>query len=150
MKAARFRALANDMGNGFTLLETMFVLGVVSIMLLLAVPLSWSLLEHQQEKQFLDTLQSDLLLIQSLSEQEEELIQIIFHEKDYLVQTSRTKEKTIRSFPPGWTFPPRSYTSISFKDGQIRKPGTIKFKINNEKEVKLVFPLGKGRGYIVE
>ncbi|MFD2209165.1 competence type IV pilus minor pilin ComGD [Virgibacillus halophilus] len=150
MEAEKFQLRQNNISNGFTLLETIFVLGILSLFLVLAIPLSWTFLQKQQEKQFIDTLQSDLLLIQSLSAQEDDQIKIIFHETDYTVQTSRAKKETQRAYPPGWMHPPRLYTTISFSDGQVREPGTIKFKINDAKELKFVFPLGKGRGYFAE
>ncbi|MDY0396677.1 type II secretion system protein [Virgibacillus halophilus] len=100
MEAEKFQLRQNNISNGFTLLETIFVLGILSLFLVLAIPLSWTFLQKQQEKQFIDTLQSDLLLIQSLSAQEDDQIKIIFHETDYTVQTSRAKKRNSACLSP--------------------------------------------------
>ncbi|WP_404453002.1 prepilin-type N-terminal cleavage/methylation domain-containing protein [Virgibacillus necropolis] len=58
--------------NGFTLIEVIFVLGVLSILLLLSTPIKVSILDNQKEKQFLTTFENDILYMQSLSYLSEE------------------------------------------------------------------------------
>lgn len=137
--------------NGFTLLEMLFVLGVWSLLLTLTVPLAWPMLAAQQEKQFMDTLQSDIMYIQSLPGSKMDQIKIILRKTEYSVQTSLTQPEITRPLPPGWKYDVRVNNTISFfEDGRMRDPRTIKFIVNGKKEVKLVFPLGKGRGYFVK
>lgn len=137
--------------NGFTLVELLFVLGILTVLLLLAVPISTSSLEKQQEKQFLETFESDVLYIQAMaSSTPNSYYKIKFYENEYeLISGSGFTSSTIaRQYPPGWKFFIRPFREISFKpNGSIRRAGTI--DIRSEKAVyKAVFQPGKGRFYI--
>lgn len=135
--------------QGFTLLEVLFVLGVWSLLILLSVPLLFKNIDHQVEKQFFDTLESDILLVQTMSHgKPTDQSSITFNEDAYVVRTFAEHEQVMtRSYPDGWKTDGRSFKKLSFKNGTIRKPGTILLQ-SDKFDYRLIFPLGKGRGYV--
>lgn len=137
--------------NGFTLIEMLFVLGILSVLLLVTVPLNIQTLDKQRTKQFLDTFEFDVLYIQSLTStsDESEPIRIRFHDDHYKIRQGR-KTLTIRSYPSGLTLDKRTGDTITFSNsGTILDPRTLKVKANDG-DYHIVFPLGKGRCYIVK
>lgn len=138
--------------NGFTLLEMLVVLGMWSILILLSAPILFSSLDKQQEKQFLETLQSDVLYVQSMSiGSPEKNIVIRFNKNQYSILDNLTRESFItRELPADYVLDSRTAKNISFnKRGNISKPGTIALKTKRTK-YNIVFPLGKARCYIAQ
>lgn len=135
--------------QGFTLLEVLFVLSVWSLLILLSVPLLFTNIDHQVEKQFFETLESDILLVQTMSHgKPTDNSSITFNEKTYIVRTfGHHKQVMTRSYPDGWKTDGRSFKKLSFKNGNIRQPGTILLQ-SEEADYRIIFPLGKGRGYV--
>ncbi|MFZ3577851.1 competence type IV pilus minor pilin ComGD [Virgibacillus sp. DJP39] len=136
--------------NGFTLLEMILVLGVVSALLLLSTPVMVSLLENQKDEQFLTTFENDVLYMQSISYLSKDYIGIKIYSDNYTILEGHTN--TIlkrRAIPPGWSFDLRTLKElISFnQNGTIRQSGTIYLTTTNN-SYKIVFPPGKGRCYI--
>ena len=136
--------------NGFTLLEVLFTLGVLSILLFISVPISFSTLEKQQIQQFFNTFEFDVLYIQHLSTTSDEFIKIRFYEDHYKVYKGSKEKLAIRNYPDGLQVDRRVNPEISFYvSGIVEKPGTIKVT-TNDGTYHIVFPLGKGRCYIVK
>lgn len=138
--------------NGFTLLEMLIVLGMWSILILLSAPLLFSSIDKQQEKHFLDTLESDVLYVQNMSiGSPEKNIVLRFNKNQYTIYDNLTNESFItRELPPDYVLDPRTARNISFnKRGSISKPGTIALKTKRA-SYKIVFPLGKARCYIAK
>jgi len=135
--------------NGFTLLEILIVLGIVSVLILLSSPLYFSSLDKQQETQFLETLKFDVLYSQSLSISSSHQATVIeFTESDYTIRDRTNKTLIRRNVPSGSSIDYRTSRQISFNNhGTVRKPGTITLKTKHDK-YKIVFPLGKARCYI--
>lgn len=135
--------------QGFSLLEVIFMLTVLSIIISLSAPLIFSTLDKQTEKQFFDVLFSDLLLIQTASHGINDTnASIVFNESSYSVRILEETDRVMtRSYPSGWKTDERAFKRISFKNGTIRQAGTI-FLQNEENGYRIVFPLGKGRGYV--
>ena len=138
--------------HGFTLIEVIFVLGVLSILLLLSAPLKVSILDNQKEEQFLTTFQNDLLYMQSISYLSKEYIGMEIKADHYTIITDGHENNIAvrRSIPADWDFDLRTFKTglISFnRNGTIRTPGNIHLTTNNA-SYKIVFPLGKGRCYI--
>lgn len=137
--------------NGFTLIEMILVLGVLSIFILLSTPLQVSILDNQKEEQFLTTFQNDLLYMQSISYLSPHDIEMEFTADRYSIRNGH--ENTIlltRSIPAEWEFDMRTFKDkgISFANsGTIRQPGTM-FLTTSKTSYRIVFPLGKGRCYI--
>lgn len=138
--------------NGFTLLEVLIVLAMWSIFILLSAPLHFSSLNKQQEKQFLETLEFDVLYAQNLAiGSPNHTVAILFREDSYsIVMRDGEKKLLERKVPPDSMIDPRTHKQISFNEhGSIRKPGTIAFKTKNT-SYNIIFPLGKARCYIAE
>jgi len=135
--------------QGFTLLEVIFALTVLTIIISLSAPIIFSTLDKQTEKQFFELLFSDLLLIQTASHGKNNVRAYIdFDDFFYSVHISDDKNnKMTRPYPIGWKKDHRPYRRISFKNGTIREPGTILIHSDNA-DYRIIFPLGKGRGYI--
>jgi len=136
--------------RGFTLLEVLFTLSMLSIIVSLSAPIIFSVLDNQSEKQFFDLLFSDLLLIQIASHGVNSgKAYVEFEEYSYTVHVDKNdhKRKFKRSYPSEWKKDERLFDEISFKNGTIRKPGTILLKSENT-DYRIIFPLGKGRGYV--
>lgn len=136
--------------RGFTLLEVIFTLSMLSIIVSLSAPIIFSILDSQSEKQFFDLLFSDLLLIQIASHGVNSgKAYVEFEDYSYTVHVDKNgyKRKIKRSYPSGWKKDERLFDEISFKNGTIRKPGTILIQSENT-DYRIIFPLGKGRGYV--
>lgn len=135
--------------QGFTLLEVIFVLAILSILISLSAPIIFTTLEDQNEKQFFETLNSDLLLIQTASHGTTATdASIVFNDQSYTVRVLGKEEKVMnRTYPTGWKSDGRAFKRISFKNGTIRQAGTILLQ-SAESDYRIIFPLGKGRGYI--
>ncbi|WP_106497155.1 competence type IV pilus minor pilin ComGD [Lentibacillus sp. Marseille-P4043] len=139
--------------NGFTLLEVIFILGIWSLLILLSLPIQFSLLDKQEAEQFFRTFESDLLYMQNMSFASDDNFRLsIDAENNRYTIYSRTNEKVIeRTIPKEWKIDKRTLQKpISFnKLGTIRTPGTLEI-ITKKQEYKIIFPLGKGRYYIAE
>lgn len=134
--------------HGFSLLEVIFVLAVWSIIILISAPLTYSIIDSQQERQFFTTLQADIFYIQNLAIGSDEYVRIVFDETNYRIRRNTGKPIAIRHYPKDWKINKRTLDTISFNEnGTIRFPGTMSFKTKQE-TYRVVFPLGKGRGYI--
>lgn len=142
--------------NGFSLLELLFVLVIVSILILVSVPFYFKSLEKQQEKQFIETLEFDMLYIQSMAmhirkeDVAKQMENIFFGENDYRIHLRETGEMIIRKYPKNFKVDVRVRSKISFNEkGTIRHPGNIQIKTKHS-VYSVIFPLGKGRFRIVE
>lgn len=138
--------------RGFTLLELLIVLGITSILLLLAVPITFNKLNEMEEKQFLNMFKHDVLYTQSLALSSfDDQVRLRIQDDYYEILSGNVNEvKTIRKIPSGWHFNTRTINDIAFKNsGTIRKAGTITVTTPHS-TYDIVFPPGKGRCYIVK
>ncbi|MDY0408431.1 type II secretion system protein [Virgibacillus soli] len=134
--------------NGFTLIETIICLSILSIMLLFTIPITYTTIDKQKETQFLNNLQSDILFLQNMSiNKRGHDIHVEFLSHHYLIYTGLFNFPTMRQYPNGWEALPQSMQKISFTNGYITPAGSVLFRTST-KEIRVVFPLGKGRGYI--
>ncbi|AXI09454.1 DNA transport machinery protein [Oceanobacillus zhaokaii] len=136
--------------KGFTLLEMLMVLSIMSVMLLLIVPINNNNLEKVQSTKFIEQLEYDILMIQNLSTTADDSFSIRFYNDRYSILQGMNPAFATRNYPPGFKIDRKNYDSIKFnKNGSIINPRTIDI-IVGEKKYLLVFPLGKGRFYISE
>src|SRR5690625_6072980 len=121
--------------NGFTLLEVMVVLAIWSVLLLLTTPIIFKQIDKQEENQFFETFQADVLYIQSLAMvSKEEEVRIKFYDQSYSILQGRNKT-VAREIPNDWQVNTRILSSISFNEkGTIRQPGTIEIKTIRSEE----------------
>ena len=137
--------------NGFTLLEVLFVIALLSIFLLLLPPINVEVIEKQQEKQFLETFKFDVLYVQNMSNlitNEEVFIRL--YKDNYKILRGSTETIAKRTYPPGLEIDSRGNSDISFNStGAFLYPRTIRIATKHS-NYNAVFQLGKGRFYIDE
>lgn len=143
---ARFsRVLRRE--SGFTFLELLLALSVLSLLLFLSVPVKTKLVSSVEEKLFLETLHNDFLYLQKQAMSRQQFAGIEFREKNYLIRTKYDQTSYIRPYPSSLDMSVNRIKSISFNHkGTIKPAGTIKLKFNNT-IYKYICPLGKGRCY---
>ncbi|MHA6250981.1 competence type IV pilus minor pilin ComGD [Oceanobacillus sp. CAU 1775] len=137
--------------NGFTLIEMIMVLGIISMLILLAAPIQTSVLKTQIENKFIDTFKDDVLFIQNqASGYERGTLYIHFYSDHYIVTTGvrDAGHYAKRYYPEGWTNINASQARIQFKEsGTIIRPRTVVMYSENER-IHFTFPLGKGRFHV--
>lgn len=137
--------------KGFTFIETLISLSVLSLLLILTVPLVSSTVKSQEKSLFLKTLQSDILYVQNYSLGIREYrTKLAFHKTFYTVHKNLTESPITRKLPEGWEVERSMYHTIYFLNGTIGSAGTIRINTNEGHVLKIIFPLGKGRCYIVQ
>ena len=134
--------------NGFTLVELLLVLSTVIILSMIVIPPMANMINQIKFNHFLQTIESDVLFIQSQAQRKaSSTFQIVFTKDEYYVIES-TKQLRIEKYPPGTKFKGTLSKNITFGAlGTIKQGDTIRFEMTN-KIVKLIFPLGKGRHYV--
>ena len=134
--------------NGFTLIEMLVVLSVLSIIILLAVPLQFSSLTKQEENQFIELFMHDVLLIQNqASMNSTESMFIRFHDDHYLIIQRRKQPFAKRNYPNGWSFVGANRLLEFSESGSVLNPRVI-LMYSKEERIAFTFPLGKGRFYV--
>ncbi|MGP4065095.1 competence type IV pilus minor pilin ComGD [Oceanobacillus sp. M65] len=133
--------------DGFTLIEMLMVLGIISTLVLLAFPLQFNVLKEQEEKQFLKTLASDVSYIQQRSTLTSGMNRITFNENSYRI-TVDGRPSMNRAYPEGLTIDTRTDRNITFNyNGNIKNPRTL-YLVSSLNSYRMVFPFGKGRFYL--
>lgn len=147
------KILRNEVNNknGFTLLEVLIVLGIWTSLMLLVTPMVYERVHEQQEKTFLETFEFDLLYMQRLSTLTKDYVRLGLRKDKYVIlQGVHDMVILQREIPSGWKINLRSLKAISFdQNGRVRKPITIIITTKRSK-YNVVFPLGKGRSYVVK
>lgn len=140
--------------NGFSLVELLVVLSIVSFLLLIGGSVQMKTYDQYQFNQWYQLFESDMLRMQQNS--------MITNENQYLLINSNSNQYEIRQgglgkivlkrpIPPHWKIKlyslqmPVSYS----KHGTIRKPG--KFQVETAYQSwEIIFPFGKGRCYVIQ
>lgn len=136
--------------KGFTFIELVFVLFIISLLTFLVIPGLFSTLKKQQTKQFFTTFDADILYIQNSALGTSQHVRILFEDDYYVIRNNRTKEAIKRYYPEHISRITKSNNRISFNDsGTIISPTSYRFE-DETTTYKIVFPLGKGRHYIEE
>ncbi|MBP2078203.1 competence type IV pilus minor pilin ComGD [Oceanobacillus polygoni] len=136
--------------NGFTMLEVLFVLAIFSIIIVIFPPFQLEFFEKKKDKQFLETLEIDVLYVQNMSYLTAgEDIFIRFYKDNYKVFQD-SKIILERVYPTGWAVDYRQNSDIRFNGkGTFLYPRTIHITTTYT-EYRIVFQFGKGRFYIAE
>lgn len=143
-----YRNLANQ--NGFTLMEMLIVLSIVSLLFLILPSINIKSLENQQDKQFLETFKFDVLYVQNMST-------LVTTDKAYIRiykdhYKIRQKDKIIaeRPYPKGLSINHAGHGDIRFHEkGTFIYPRTMIITTRHA-VYKAVFQPGKGRFYIAK
>ncbi|MFD1850617.1 competence type IV pilus minor pilin ComGD [Oceanobacillus bengalensis] len=135
--------------NGFTLVEVLFVLTILSILLLFTPKPNLTSLNNIHVQQFFKVLQSDVLYAQTLTPTSKYNIRIRFYADKYVVYDDNIILET-RNYPKGLSVDTRTNDTFEFSNaGTIKNPRAIIFA-TKDVEYRIVFPFGKGRFYIHE
>lgn len=133
--------------NGFTLVELLIVLLIVSIVTIFILPSMFKTITKQETNHFFETFSSDVLYIQNKSLYTDEALRI-FPRKTHYYILSPKDEPIIREFPHELYLINHQSPQIFFStNGTVQHPNTYSFKDGNEL-YRIVFPFGKGRHYI--
>ncbi|MEI3611716.1 competence type IV pilus minor pilin ComGD [Pseudogracilibacillus sp. SO30301A] len=136
--------------NGFTMVEMLFALMILSILTLLVVPSIVRTVEKQETNHFFAVLESDILYIQNQALGTRDNVRIVFDEEYYVVISEGKTEGIKRHYPEHLKYNNKINNRVAFNNnGTIINPTTFKFK-DRKNTYHLVFPLGKGRHYIEE
>ncbi|MEI5908092.1 competence type IV pilus minor pilin ComGD [Bacillus spongiae] len=133
---------------GFTLLETLFVLFMVSIIFSLATFSFQAFQSQSKQRQFIHQLTIDLYEAQTYAIHYETAVYVQFYSHKYHVKTQGGKLLFVRQLPENSSVQSNSFNSFTFyPNGNTNRFGTIKFQIENQ-TIKCTFFIGKGRFYV--
>ncbi|MDL4841557.1 competence type IV pilus minor pilin ComGD [Aquibacillus rhizosphaerae] len=140
--------------QGFTLIETLIVLSIVSLFLVIGLSFQSHSLYQNQANQFFRLFQSDVLYLQQISmvSRDNAYLTILPNEHSYEIKTGGLGEVLVkREYPKNWLVDLNTLSApISFTiNGTIKKPGMFYVKTPTRK-YSIYFPFGKGRSYIIE
>ncbi|MBS3679588.1 hypothetical protein KGF86_05120 [Ornithinibacillus massiliensis] len=128
-------------------METLVALAILAIILSISVPVSHALLGKLAEEKILAQFQYDVLFLQNQSMVTNDYLRIKLDQNSYTL-IGDSIDPIERKLPNGWRIDQRTLQSISFNEnGTIRYAGTIQFSSPTNSYI-VVFPIGKGRGYI--
>ncbi|QQZ10872.1 competence type IV pilus minor pilin ComGD [Heyndrickxia vini] len=139
--------------RGFTLIEVLVVLIVLSIFIGLGFTRMKPIWRSLEKGMFISQMEADLYFVQAYAVNRHESVVVQFYPfNDRYIATSVTSNSKIldRTLPTSIDMMNGSFTSYTITpDGNINKFGTLKFK-HSEKELKLIFNIGRGRFRIEE
>ncbi|MGV3464119.1 MAG: competence type IV pilus minor pilin ComGD [Heyndrickxia sp.] len=141
------------LGNkGFTLIEVLIVLLVLTIFLSLSIASFKPLKDTLDKKMIISQLEADLYYAQSYSISRQELVTVQFYPayNRYLMKTAKGNIIVNRSWTTSATLLNGSFLSFNIlRDGNISRFGTLTFEINGE-TFELIFNIGRGRFRVQE
>lgn len=132
--------------DGFTLMEMLFVLFIMALILMVAIPVVHHTIVEHKTKQFFTILDSDILRMQNQAIANNEKMNIYFDKDHYVVMRGRKLIYT-RDYPDHIEFAKPdiiTYTAL----GTVSNPRTLIFYSQENFMYRMVFPLGKGRHYV--
>lgn len=132
---------------GFTLLELLIVLAIVSLVSIFVLPKMYKTVTNVHAKHYFERLESDVFMIQNAVLNKEKKAYIYFVNTNYTI--SMMDQLTINSNPEGLVNEYRPNQIMFSNKGNIINPSSFIFRDEN-KRYKLTFPFGAGRGYIDE
>ncbi|WP_171910694.1 competence type IV pilus minor pilin ComGD [Rossellomorea aquimaris] len=139
--------------GGYTFIEMLLVILILTVLLSFAAFSTAPLKEHTGKKFFISQLQSDLYLIQSQSFFSQSSMTLLFYPdankyvaKDYYGNTMIT-----RALPPGIKFSKSNNLNeiIFTASGNTNRFGPVYFN-SGSTTIKLSFQIGQGRFYVQE
>ncbi|MCZ0754639.1 competence type IV pilus minor pilin ComGD [Anoxybacillus sp. J5B_2022] len=139
--------------NGFTLLELLIVLMIVSTLTIVAIPQIDRLKKAKEETHMLEQLTDDLLYAQAYALTHRQSVVVVFYNAQgrYRMTERYTLGRVLidRSLPSPWKIELATLQNpLTFlANGNVNKSGTVLLK-NGKTTYKLVFLLGKGRFYV--
>ncbi|GIN96370.1 hypothetical protein J6TS1_22400 [Siminovitchia terrae] len=140
--------------KGFTLLESLVVLLVVSVVLLFGMITVNPMMEWMQKKMFVSQLRSDLYHAHSHAINRKERVSVSFSRgsSQYSATGDSTGVLFIRDLPPPVKITGGSLKQLRFHitpDGTINNFGIVNFALNDQ-PIELIFHIGRGRFVVKE
>lgn len=136
--------------KGFTMIETLISLSIVSVLLFIVVPVQTNLIQKKEEEFFLEMLTYDLFHLQNSSYGNWTGIHLEPHDYGYRIDNSYQDFVARRLLPTGWEWDATLPRKFRFNEnGTFINPRVLRIKTNDE-VIRLVFPMGKGRFYVKE
>lgn len=135
--------------QGFTLIETLFALSILSLILFLIPKQQVEQIDKLELQHFLDTLEMDVLYLQNTASTQEIDIPYVlkFNSDNYSIMLDRSTEIK-RDYPAQFSLVTPFPKNVEFYiSGVIKNPQTIRVSLAGE-PYQIVFPLGKGRYYV--
>lgn len=148
-------AVRND--HGFTLLEAMIVVAVITIMLTFSLITFQTFSEMMQRKTFIGQLKTDLYYLHSLAINQQKSIVFQFsvrnnqYEARFKDDNETSKDEIFkRKLPQQIKIEKSNLPSfVITPDGNVSNFGTVHFR-QQEKTFKITFYIGRGRFYVEE
>lgn len=138
--------------TGFTFIEVLVVLAILSLFTLIGVRMSTAVLHQQYENHFFTTLTQDVRYIQNVAmANKTATVQIYFNPTSYRVFSSHERFISFtRPLPSGWRIATSTFSIVSFTSkGSLKYSGTIYIDTPHN-QFNVVFPLGKGSYYVTK
>jgi competence protein ComGD len=139
--------------NGFTLIEMLLVLMIVSALTVIVIPHIDGLSEAKEETYMIEQFTDDLLYAQQYAITHKTAVAVVFYhgQAQYRITEGYTLGRILiqRTLPNKWKIELATLQSpLTFlANGNVNKSGTIFIK-NGTTTYKVVFLLGKGRFYV--
>lgn len=143
-----FQRLKMQGEGGFTLLETLLSLTIITILFTMSMPLMLKQLKAYETKQFIAVLESDILYAQNnaLGKSGSGRTRVQFNEKDYTI-TENAYGLVQRPYPNQLKINAAVRRVTYNNSGNIIDPKSIDV-IHDHERYQLTFPFGKGRFYV--
>ncbi|WP_078379733.1 competence type IV pilus minor pilin ComGD [Sutcliffiella halmapala] len=151
MKSRKANSLLYSSG-GFTFLESILVLSIVSIILSVSVLKLAAVEEKHIAQNFFYQFSNDVLFAQQYAMSTKHTVSIIIVPSHhyYRITQGSFNEVLRRNYHEDISIDPRTMgTVISFQgNGSIQKAGTMGLTYKQKESFRIVFQLGKGRFYV--
>ncbi len=132
--------------HGFTLIEMLLVLCIVSIISFIAIPGLYHVYKTEQTNQFFALMEADILYLQNQSLGSTLKNRILIEENRYTIYLGNNVP-VIRDYPAHIST--NRERRISFNNlGTYKDPMTFHFYDDDGDAYRVAFPLGKGRQHI--
>ncbi|MCH1624915.1 competence type IV pilus minor pilin ComGD [Fredinandcohnia quinoae] len=144
----------NHNEKGFTLIESLLVLSILTIITSIVILQLKPLHDSRKIDFFLEQLQDDIFYSQQYAISHSEQVNVIFNENDHNYHIRSGKRNVIildREYDESIQIDYATLgTTLTFNaNGNIRKSGTIRVKYKDA-IYKITFLLGKGRFYVAK
>jgi len=139
--------------KGFTLIEMLIVLTIVSVLTFIAIPRINGLIQAKEMNYFLEQFREDMLYAQQYAMVRKVSVAVLFYpyQSTYRITEGNTLGRVLlrRTYSANLEIQPATLQSplMFLKNGNVNKSGTILIT-NGEQTYKIVFLLGKGRFYV--
>jgi len=139
--------------KGFTLIEILIVLTIVSVLTFISIPRINELIQAKEMNYFLEQFREDMLYVQQYAMVRKVSVAVLFYpyQSTYRITEGNMLGRVLlhRTYSANLEIHPATLQSplMFLKNGNVNKSGTILIT-NGEQTYKIVFLLGKGRFYV--